>query len=78
VGCRRVDSICLYHFEGTSCANALPEKLYRDTCGLTTFFHLHPELHLPPTRMLSHLQKVLEKLEAIAHRAGITFLFELH
>jgi hypothetical protein len=36
------------------------------------------ELHLPPTRMLSHLQKVLEKLEAIAHRAGITFLFELH
>jgi iron complex outermembrane receptor protein len=38
-----VDSICLYHFEGTSCANALPEKPYRDTCGLTTFFHLHPK-----------------------------------
>jgi sugar phosphate isomerase/epimerase len=36
------------------------------------------ELHLHPTQMLSHLQMVLEKLEVIAYRAGITFLFELH
>jgi sugar phosphate isomerase/epimerase len=36
------------------------------------------ELNLPPSRMLSHLQSVLERLEMIARRADITFLFELH
>lgn len=36
------------------------------------------ELDLPPPKMLSHLQGVLEHLETIANVTGITFLFELH